>query len=204
MLRMIDLSSHDRWTFSHGFSMPVDFCVWVLDRDGLRVPPFDCHPDGDGVLRAGSLNADGWRGWVEEVVHLQETVTNTLRQVAGAPRVLPAALHPPGAWNGAPGIRDVLDRLWHHYLPLSNARRAFEYAADPRQFRDGMKNLWRDLAPYHHTLQPLRLHMVAYAPTVEYLVPPAAAILGGGADLLDPANFRAAVFHAAEGLLALQ
>jgi hypothetical protein len=36
-----------------------------LERDCLKVPPFDCHPDGDGALRAQGLSAPGWRRWVD-------------------------------------------------------------------------------------------------------------------------------------------
>jgi hypothetical protein len=58
------LHSHDRWYYRQGGGDPaVDFCLWVLQRDGLRVPPFDQHPDGDGSLRALGLTADDWQTW---------------------------------------------------------------------------------------------------------------------------------------------
>src|SRR5437764_494196 len=44
------------------------FCVWVLRRDGLLVPPFDRHQDGDGALRAAGLTAEDWSAWFAAVV----------------------------------------------------------------------------------------------------------------------------------------
>src|SRR5215212_11819058 len=56
------------WTVRLGPDMFLDFCVWVLERDGLRVPPFEHHPDGDGTLRAARLTAEAWRAWLDRVV----------------------------------------------------------------------------------------------------------------------------------------
>ena len=44
--------STDRWFWSEDVNVAVDFCVPALRHDGLRVPPFDRHPDGDGTLRS--------------------------------------------------------------------------------------------------------------------------------------------------------
>lgn len=38
----------------------VDFCVWVLEVDGPRAPPFDRHEGGDGRLRAAGLAPGAW------------------------------------------------------------------------------------------------------------------------------------------------
>ena len=48
----------------------VDFCIWVLEQDGLQVPPFDCHSAGDGRLQARGMDADAWRLWVKRIVLL--------------------------------------------------------------------------------------------------------------------------------------
>jgi|UPI00036C5C14 Fe-S cluster biosynthesis and repair protein YggX len=49
---------------SLGMGSAIYFCVWLLEQDGLRVPPFDQHPDGDGSLRSSGLTAETWRTWM--------------------------------------------------------------------------------------------------------------------------------------------
>src|SRR5256885_2160915 len=58
----------DSWTFSIGGDPDINFCVWVLLRDGLRVHPFDAHQDGDRGLRAVGLTEANWREWFESTV----------------------------------------------------------------------------------------------------------------------------------------
>jgi len=48
----------------------IDFCVWVLEQDGLQVPPFDCHPDGDGSLRTRGMTAETWLDWTRKTALL--------------------------------------------------------------------------------------------------------------------------------------
>lgn len=68
------------------------FCVITLIRDGLRVPPFDRHPDGDGALRTLGLDATAWLAWVREVVVAR-------RQLQGLFRSPPPVWF---AWGNAP------------------------------------------------------------------------------------------------------
>jgi hypothetical protein len=77
---MFHLGTENPWFFAYGFNMFVDFCMWVLEVDGLQVPPFDQHPAGDRTLQAIGLDADGWRSWVNEVVNLQHQQTRAVRQ----------------------------------------------------------------------------------------------------------------------------
>lgn len=60
--------SSDRWYWSGDAFPPASFCVRALVHDGLAVPPFDLHGDGDGRLREFGLNADMWREWVAAVL----------------------------------------------------------------------------------------------------------------------------------------
>jgi hypothetical protein len=48
----------------------INFCIWVLEQDGLQVPPFDQHPDGDGTLRSLLLSATDWQQWVTKIAVL--------------------------------------------------------------------------------------------------------------------------------------
>lgn len=60
--------SSDRWTWSMDVERSVDFCTYALRRDGLRVAPFDQHPEGDRSLRANGLDAESWRTWLTSVL----------------------------------------------------------------------------------------------------------------------------------------
>ncbi|MEK6721555.1 MAG: hypothetical protein AABZ33_12950 [Chloroflexota bacterium] len=60
--------SSDHWYWSMDIELPVDFCVRALRHDGLRVSPFDQHPDGDGSLREKGLDAASWRAWFAAVL----------------------------------------------------------------------------------------------------------------------------------------
>jgi hypothetical protein len=63
------LYSRDDWSFAGGFREPsLDFCLWILQVDGLRVPPFDQHPDGDRSLRTLGLTAEDWQSWFRRVI----------------------------------------------------------------------------------------------------------------------------------------
>ena len=48
------------WVSTIDFNRALDFCVWILELDGMQVYPFDRHPDGDRSLRALGLDADDW------------------------------------------------------------------------------------------------------------------------------------------------
>jgi hypothetical protein len=48
----------------------VDFCVWVLEADGLKVPPFDKHAHGSKLLRRKGLDSSSWQNWVKGIVLL--------------------------------------------------------------------------------------------------------------------------------------
>ena len=63
-----------------GFNHALDFCVWMLERGGLEVAPFDRHPmREDGALREVDLGADDWRIWVHRVaVALEQRVLHQL------------------------------------------------------------------------------------------------------------------------------
>lgn len=62
------LHSRNSWHYRQGSDPTVNFCLWVLQVDGLYVPPFDEHPDGDGSLRALGLTTDDWQTWFLRVL----------------------------------------------------------------------------------------------------------------------------------------
>jgi hypothetical protein len=65
--------SETYWFFEKTFNGYVNFCVWVLQVDGLSVPPFNSHLDGDSVLRKRGLDAESWHTWLARVVATQDS-----------------------------------------------------------------------------------------------------------------------------------
>ena len=56
------------WSFSISYNDCLDFVVWVLEADGLQVPPFDQHPEGSQCLQASGLTAQAWQTWLTNTV----------------------------------------------------------------------------------------------------------------------------------------
>lgn len=75
---MINLGTETPWSLSYSFDTMVDFCIWVLEVDGLHVPPFNRHPDGNGILRAKGMEPESWRAWMTKIVLLLDQRLNWL------------------------------------------------------------------------------------------------------------------------------
>lgn len=73
---MIPLEELDIFGVHCGFNQKVDFCVWILEQDGLKVPPFIHHPDGNGRFRELGLSTTDWLGWFEKVIKGQDQRLN--------------------------------------------------------------------------------------------------------------------------------
>jgi hypothetical protein len=69
---MFRLGTENPWFCSTTTDRDVDFCIWVLEADGLHVPPFEYHAGGDGSLRAAGLDGESWRAWVEGMIRLKD------------------------------------------------------------------------------------------------------------------------------------
>src|SRR5690242_7353003 len=138
---MFSIFSNNTWSYSLGVDSKIDFCIWALQQDGLHIPPFEYHPDGDGSLRAAGLNSTGWLQWLYAIVDqcnqfdaamradrasLQAWQKNmdkkTLLQALQASqeknlqrvRGLPR-VDPPGLWSGSLSVRERLQELWDQY-----------------------------------------------------------------------------------------
>jgi hypothetical protein len=66
------LHSRNPWSLRYGPDPTINFCFWVLLLDGLRVPPFDQHLDGDGSLRDLGLTEASWQAWFLRVIDPQQ------------------------------------------------------------------------------------------------------------------------------------
>jgi len=214
----------DPWFWSYGFESTIDFCVWALETDGLRVPPFDQHPDGNGELRSRGLTAAAWEEWFREVVRAvgdDEARRAFWRQVreegqrTGGPVHLPSPpfMDPTASWQGAveagallsewwrlpPEMARLPMEQWSGYPRVGNQRREVEHGnMDVRH--DVTGQLWRELKPYHRRMPRLRVHVVAYPTRVQYVAPPDAVVLGLSEPFTDPMAFREAVLGAAEAV----
>lgn len=188
------------WTVSLGPNMFLDFCVWILERDGLRVPPFDRHPDGDGTLRAGELTAEAWRAWFDRVVAAVGAFS------AALPRndddAWPPFPNPVALWDGAPAVAARLAELDAAYDAVSNERKdaSAHFWWPGRPDDDESTRLWETLAPYHRRLPPLTVVYVAYPGPARLLVPPATVVLAAAGWRPGPGGLTAAVLAGAAEL----
>ncbi|WGV29042.1 hypothetical protein [Halotia branconii] len=62
----------NNWFLDRAFNSHVDFCIWVLKIDGLKVPPFDQHPNGSRILQDKGMDVESWRLWLNKVVATQD------------------------------------------------------------------------------------------------------------------------------------
>ena len=77
---MYGVGDPDPWSWGVTEGGGVDFVVWTLLDDGLRVTPFDRHPEGNGRLRAAGLDATSWRAWLHELVTRHAHVQASIRE----------------------------------------------------------------------------------------------------------------------------
>jgi hypothetical protein len=154
----------DSWWMSVGDRHDIDFAVWTLGQDGLLVPPFDKHGEGNGELRALGLDGETWEAWVSAMIATDRR--------PGSPG------KPVDLWPGNSAVRQGLQGLWRAYGPISNGR-ALDHAMAAKPYQKMNSNLWRDLKPYHKRIPaPLLIGFVSYPFPVEYMSAPATAILG--------------------------
>ena len=193
----------NKWAFSHGFNMMVDFCIYVLEVDGLHVPPFDLHLEGNRTLRTRGCTADDWRFWLAEVVALQDRHITTAhqKQTEVPPSLAGPRYNPPSVWVGPSAVRDYLTELWEMYGPVSNERREWEMRLAMKWAQE-LPNLWYDLKPYQTQLATLTIHLISYPKAVDYLVPPTSGIIAIVDGQLDSLTFRNRVLRVAESLAA--
>ncbi|MBN4003576.1 hypothetical protein [Nostoc sp. LPT] len=51
-----------------GSSHYIDFALWVLVQDGLQVPPFDKHTDGNQILQSLGMTPKSWYEWLKLIL----------------------------------------------------------------------------------------------------------------------------------------
>jgi hypothetical protein len=187
---MIPFGSNDRWTWSSDAFAPLWFCVRTLTYDGLRVPPFDQHPDGDGRLRALGLDADMWQRWVAAVLRQNDDMGEFARSVrpneppteSERQRILEASnvLVRPGSF--CPGPNDLKRELDDMFVPLYHVgeewrQRAFLEMLSPDGSAGQARQIWKGLLPFHKRLPTFKVFIVEYPAAVVMTVPPSTAVI---------------------------
>ena len=204
LVRDILLGSSDQWHWSSDAFPPAAFCVRALVLDGLTVPPFDRHPDGDGRLRELGLDAETWGAWLAAVLRQHATIDEHAR-APGAPEsrgpMLAAAevLRKPGSFCPGPvKLQRRLDELFEDYGPSGEAWK-WRMSDSPRLHGSGRQQraLWNALVPFHDRLPTLVVFLVDYVEPVMMPLPTNTCLIAPGAD---PEEFGRQVLAAATAL----
>jgi len=197
----------DRWYWTEDAFPPVAFCVRALILDGLSVPPFDRHPDGDGRLRDLGLDAKMWQAWLSAVV-AQHAIMGEYARTATAAHAGPPAewvraaavvLRAPGSF--CPGPDALQARLNELFTAEAAEWEAWRWRMSDVRHLHGtgrhQRALWRALAPFQDQLAPLSILLVEYPEPVALPLPPNTAIIAPGAS---PDAFGRQLVQVATGL----
>ncbi|MDQ6659616.1 MAG: hypothetical protein M3Z24_01470, partial [Chloroflexota bacterium] len=199
------VNTKDPWCYRIDLNDGVNFCIWILMIDGLRVPPFDHHPEGRGFLQEIGLISKNWQEWFNTVLNRYIAAENTLRttpleQAGWADKVIETH-DPTTAWNGPSIVGERLAFLWKQYQPIiNNWNYLNREELPPRQKPREMRKLWSDLKPFHTQLPTLNIYFVDYPVSVSYLLPPTCVVFGSG-KMLDSTTYAHNVVQAAEELV---
>lgn len=178
------------WREEHDLN--VNFCVWILRRQGLDASPFDRHPVVDGALRPIGLTAESWYRWLDAVVgedvSRREQFLERFRSGAPPPPSPPPA-RATDLWPDDPLLARHIDELWTEYIPIGlrwkreAERKQMEQRPGRREI-NAQRNLWKALEPFHTRVPPLAVFYVDYPAPVMHVVPPGSMLLGDlGGDL---------------------
>lgn len=152
---MFRIDDPDPWAMHEDWGGPLAFAVWVLEVDGLRVPPFDAHPDGDRRLRLAGLTAEGWRHWVGELAARYGAGQAAMRTAA-----MPSAEHR-ARLQAATGDQEAMKREAQRWFAetRSSRRHAFaqvRHAGDAASAWSGPAAVATELATLHREFSRTR------------------------------------------------
>jgi hypothetical protein len=186
--------SRDAWTWGEDTFPPIDFAVQALVRDGMSVPPFDSHADGDGTLTAGGLTPEAWLAWVYALIDLNSSM-GELTALVGED--LPAEslargralgeqmMEPWSVIDASDRVRVRLRRMWDEYR---RATRAWEQPLalgerGARRLEARLhRSLWNDLSRLYERLPMLSVYLVDYPTPAVMPVPPTTAVIAPAPD----------------------
>ncbi len=203
------LAGSNNWHWSEDASPPLAFCLHALVHDGLQVPPFDRHHDGDGALRGLGLDSETWRTWMSAVVAAQGRLNAGIREPdwradrAGLATLAEAASAPATLCPGLPELQARLGELWVDYGPAGE-RWKWDMTTGPRGVRNRLtpheqRWLWKALVPFHDRLSTISVFLVDYPAPVVMALPPTTCLI---APASASADYVRQVLAAAEQLVA--
>ncbi len=196
------------WHWSEDALPPVSFCVHALVLDGLRVPPFDRHADGDGRLRDLGLDAATWRAWVAAVLE-QRAIAGDYARTLATPdargpllervRAAGEVLRAPGSFCPASQeLRARLNELFADYAPAGEEwKRRMSEASRLHGSGSQQRALWKALTPFHDRLATLSVFLVEYDVPAVMPLPPTSCLI---APYAEPEGFGRQVVAAATAL----
>jgi hypothetical protein len=203
----------EAFTWGEDAFPPIDFAVQALVRDGMPVPPFDAHDDGDGTLRAGGLTPEAWRAWVSALVDLNTSMGELAALIGGdlpaetlaRGRALGEQMMEPWSLIEATEevVRSRLHQMWDDYRAATHAWEQPLALGERGARRLGGRlghALWTDLARLHDRLPTLTVFLVDY-PTPAVMPVPRASCLIAPAE--DPAAYADQVRFGARRLTEL-
>jgi hypothetical protein len=172
----------DPWHLSMDTGGQIGFCLWALQRDGLKVAPYDRHPDGDRSLRTIGMTEASWRDWHHRVLVLTDTATNLIRSGDRSPATresLLTAVLPYRSWPGDPAVAARLAELHPHYERVRDdwKRQVNMHTGALRQTPRQYRWWWRQLSAAHGTLPPASVYLLDYPATLIVPYPPKTLIL---------------------------
>jgi|GEM_PF-6915364 len=188
--------SHSALSFDA--NLPVNFCIWILNYDGLQVPPFDRHIGGNGILRSQGLTSNDWLTWLQQVVQSHRNMKAIGSELVPSPNYFPDRF-----WQGEEKMREILARLWIQYATLPNIRPSFPTLVSSPSWNQ--QNAWQmhqlviDIRRLRPQAPTLGIYFVDY-PEVEYLMPPNDAIIHLGDLQIRTPEFFARVMNIAQKL----
>jgi hypothetical protein len=203
------------WNWTETYSPGIGFAIWVLEHDGLRIHPFDMHPEGDGRLRALGLNESSWRLWIGAITEAEAGFADfvprhDIRALTPGEREemrrRDEQREPVWCWAGESRVQTALDELWLTYRTigegwisqLTSAKRQSRITADEE------RRLWRQLEPLHDRLATLRVYPVDYGHRAELAIPPESCLVSIGARDADGTRYADSVFEAARQLASIK
>lgn len=190
--------SQEAWTWGEDAFPPIDFAVQALVRDGMSVPPFDSHADGDRTLTAGGLTPEAWLAWVSALIALNSSMGEfaTLggedlpAESLARGRALGEQMMEPWSVIDAPDrVRVRLHQLWDKYRRATRAREqplALGDRGGRRLDARMRRSLWKDLSHLYDRLPTLTVLLVDYPTPAVMPVPPTTAVI---APAPDPAGY---------------
>ncbi|GCE21494.1 hypothetical protein [Dictyobacter kobayashii] len=180
--------STTRWTLNWSFDPTVDFCLWLLEHDGLQVPPFTAHPITTSSVPEGQLTADEWKNWLVAVVNALDTIFE-----AG-----PARRWPPQIWQGNAAEGERLAQLWQKSYPSVQSAREQRSTK-----RHGIQGLYEELEPYRGYIpNQLRIELIDYPVPISWLCTPTTLLLSTAYNSLSDAEIKALICQELDTMVA--